>query len=97
MKKVALTVILFAGFGVYGFATNKIEVQVDKVQQEPKGNDKSKVDKYDFSLFKFLRTQIIKSPETDSTKSKEQSKILENSKDDTTYHYEKPRDFFKFS
>lgn len=96
MKKVVLTFTLFIGFGVYGFATNKIEIKLEQGQKQ-KNAKNEKTEKYDFSLFKFIRTQAIKNPEADSIRRNEETKVLIDSDDDTTSHYVKPLDFFRFS
>ena len=42
MKKLILSALLFIGFGVYGFATNKIEVQLKQTQKEEQPETKKK-------------------------------------------------------
>lgn len=97
MKKVLLSVAFILGFGVYGFATNKIQIdqgQKDKTEKTVPGQTQ----KYNFSLFKFIRTSpTIKKEPTDSIKRKEESK-KHHFKDETTENnYEKPFSFFRLS
>ena len=99
MKKVILSTTLLLGFCVYGFASNKIEI--DQTQQtQTEKTVKAKPQKYNFSLFKFIRTTpTLKKQATDSTKSKEEVRKLQPQfKGETTdISYEKPFSFFKLS
>ena len=99
MKKVFLSVVFILGFGIYAFATDK--VQIDQEQQNKTEKTISdKTQKYNFSLFRFIRTNpTIKKEPSDSLKRKEESrKIPYQFKGETTHNnYEKPFIFFRLS
>lgn len=99
MKKLILSTTFILGFCVYGFATNKIEI--DQVQQtKTEKNVKSKTQKYNFSLFKFVKSpSAVKKEETDSLKQKkEPNKLPYQFKGETTDNrYVKPLSFFRLS
>lgn len=97
MKKLVLSCVLTIGFGAYGFATNKVEIQTQTSPKEVKETSKKKAERYDFSLFKFVKSYSRQLPEKDSTKVIENQIPNAKSKDATTYNYEKPLTFFKFS
>ncbi len=92
MKKLVLSFILGIGFGVYSYAASK---QVTTIQepQKKESSKKKKVERYDFSLFKFVTPSFNKS-KTDSLTAPIHKKERSNLKDDTTYlfsnRYEKP-------
>lgn len=71
MKKLVLSAVFTIGFCVFGFATNKIESQLDNHQKEENPTQKKKVERYDFSLFKFVKP-LPKKQENDSTKTSEE-------------------------
>ena len=96
MKKLILSALLFIGFGVYGFATNKIEVQLKQTQKEEQPETKKKVDRYDYCLFKFMDL-LPKKIEKDTTQVSEQLFQRKELTEETTHHQEKPLDFFMFS
>ena len=43
MKKLVLSAIFTVGFCVFGFATNKIEIQIDNQQKEETPTQKKKI------------------------------------------------------
>lgn len=96
MRKYLLLLALMVGFGTYGFATNKIEIKTQKPQKEDKTVTKKKVEKYDFSLFKLVKSST-KKVNTDSTKTSEEKHNFNKAKDETTDLYAKPRDLFRLS
>tara|TARA_R110002111_G_scaffold138717_1_gene204555 strand:+ start:135 stop:434 length:300 start_codon:yes stop_codon:yes gene_type:complete len=96
MKKLILSAICTIGFCVYGFATNKVAIQLDHQQKEETSSQKKKVERYDFSLFKFIKP-LPKKQENDSSKTSEELLKGKNQLNETTYHQEKPLDFFIFS
>ena len=97
MKKLVLSAVFTIGFCVYGFATDKIEIQTQISQKEdPQEEPKKKVIRYDFSLFKFVKP-LPRKTELDSTKISEESLKRKASNESTTYHQEKPLSFFMFS
>lgn len=96
MKKLLLSATLTIGFGIYGFSTNKIEIQLDNGQKEETPAPKKKIERYDFSLFKFVKPLPIK-VEQDSTKISDEALKRKNQSNETTHHQEKPLDFFTFS
>tara|TARA_B110000503_G_scaffold142743_1_gene240701 strand:- start:3681 stop:3980 length:300 start_codon:yes stop_codon:yes gene_type:complete len=96
MKKLILSAICTIGFCVYGFATNKVKIQLDHWQKEGTPAQKKKVKHYDFSLFKFVKP-LPKKEEKDSTKTSEELLKGKNQMNETTYHQEKPLTFFIFS
>ena len=96
MKKLVLSVVFTIGFGVYSFATNKIEIQLDNQQKEEIPTPKKKIERYDFSLFKFVKP-LPKKELKDSTKTSEEYLKRKNQSNETTHHQEKPLSFFMFS
>lgn len=96
MKKLILSALLFIGFGVYGFATNKIEVQLKQTQKEEQPETKKKVERYDYCLFKFMDL-LPKKIEKDSTQLSEQFLQRKALNEEATHHQEKPLDFFMLS
>ena len=96
MKKLVLSTAFTIGFCVYGFATNKVEIQLDHQQKEETTTQKKKVERYDFSLFKFVKP-LPKKVEKDSTKISEELLKRKGQLNETTYHQEKPLTFFMFS
>ncbi|MBL4710522.1 MAG: hypothetical protein JKY48_19005 [Flavobacteriales bacterium] len=97
MKKLVLSCILTIGFAIYGFATNKVEIQTQTPPKEIKKNSKKETKHYDFSLFKFIKSYSRQAQEKDSTNASENQAPTIKAKNATTYHYERPLDFFKFS
>ena len=96
MKKLILSALLFIGFGVYGFATNKIEVQLKQTQKEEQPETKKKVERYDYCLFKFMDL-LPKKVEKDSSQISDVLLRRKELKEETTHYQEKPLDFFMFS
>lgn len=97
MKKLVLSTLFTVGFCVYGFATDKIEIQTQIPQKEvPQEEPKKKVVRYDYSLFKFVKP-ITRKTKLDSTKISEELLRRKASGEATTYHQEKPLTFFMFS
>ncbi len=98
MKKLVLSVVFTIGFGVYSFATNKIDIQLDNKQKDETPIKKKKIERYDFSfnLFRFVKPLPAKQ-ENDSTKTSEEYLKHKNKSNETTYHQEKPLNFFMFS
>ena len=70
MKKVILSALFTIGFGIYGFATNKIEIQLDNYQKEESPAVMKKTESYDYCLFKF-KLVPLKNSETETLKKKE--------------------------
>ncbi|MFT6165524.1 MAG: hypothetical protein ACJASF_000203 [Vicingaceae bacterium] len=96
MKKLILSAVCTIGFCVYGFATNKVEIRLNHPQKENTPTQKKKVERYDFSLFKFVKP-LPKNKEKNSTKTSEELLKGKNQMNETTYHQEKPLTFFIFS
>tara|TARA_B110000046_G_scaffold137350_1_gene143644 strand:- start:12742 stop:13032 length:291 start_codon:yes stop_codon:yes gene_type:complete len=96
MKKLVLSAVFIIGFCIYGFTTNKAEIQLDNFQKEKIQTQKKKVESYDFSLFKFVKP-LPKRQEKDSTKTSEELLKGKTQKFETAYHQEKPLTFFMFS
>lgn len=96
MKKVILSALFTIGFGIYGFATNKIEIQLDNYQKEETPTVKKKTESYDYCLFKFMLVPLKKT-ETDTLKKKEDQLKKKMPSEETAHHQEKPLDFFMFS
>ena len=96
MKKLVLSAVFTVGFCVFGFATNKIEIQIDNQQKEETPTQKKKIERYDFSLFKSVKP-LPKKQEKDSTKTSEELIRGKSQKLETAYHQEKPLAFLMFS
>ncbi len=93
MKKLLFSFILGFGFGAYGFASNKSD-QTQLPQKNEQTKEK-KSEKFNFSIYKFV---VPKMSEQKDSLEKETPKSPEiKTKDETTFHYEKVLDFFKFS
>lgn len=96
MKKALFSFALIICCYGYGFATNKINIQVQQQDSKVKAESKKKVERYDFSLFKFLtpKKTTIKKDTTNLSKEQINNHRLDEK---TTFHQEKPLVFFKFS
>ena len=96
MKKNLFLFALITGCYGYGFATNQITFQAQTQDTKVKPKVKKKVIRYDFSLFKFIVPSKT-FQKKDSTNLTEERFNALKSKDETTFHQEKPFVFFKFS
>jgi hypothetical protein len=96
MKKLVLSAIFTVGFCIYGVASNRAEIQTDNTQKEENPAPKKKVEHYNISLFKFVKP-LPQKQEKDSTKTSEELINGKKRSNETTYHQEKPLDFFIFS
>lgn len=99
MKKIILSFILGVGFGAFGYASSASQSSTQDPQKKETVK-KEKVERYDFSLFKFVTPSIYKS-KTDTVGSPIEKKKSSKFKEDTTYlfsrNYEKPLRSFKLS
>lgn len=95
MKKVIFSFVLGVGFGAFGFAANQSILPQISAVQKPQEEQKPKTQKYDFSLFKFVKP--VSKPQNDSLELKPLEKKQDKVGKTETAYYENPRDFFKFS
>ena len=96
MKKLILSFLLGVGFGALGYASaNSGNITQTFNTQKNQEVKKQKAEKYDFSLFKFVKPS--KTEQKDSIEVKPILRREEKINAENSAYYENLRDLFKFS